>query len=52
MDKRETNLYADGSDNANLVTVTCAHILRDSFGFGIPRIVLGLATRGYDCLCC
>jgi hypothetical protein len=46
--RTDTYLYADGSDDANLVPITCVHILRDIIIFRVPRIILGLAACRYD----
>jgi len=42
--KRDTHLDADGSDNANLITITRAQVLRGSVVFRISRIVLCFAA--------
>ncbi len=46
--KRGTHLDRDGSNDADLVTLSSPQVLREIVIFKISRIVFRFAARGYD----
>lgn len=48
IEEKSRYLDADGSDDADLITITRVQVLRGSVVIGIPGIVLGFAARRYD----
>jgi hypothetical protein len=50
-ENKHTNLDTDGTNNANLVTVTCTHVIRCVILFRVATVEFQLAVCGDNRLC-